>query len=1025
MKRKFLILISAFTALICLNNSLIAQVINLGTAADFVLFTTNGAITNTGITHLTGHVGSNVCGSTGFGNVDGVMHDQDPASAAATVDINAAYLQLDAAVPAFFPGISLGAGQTLNAGVYSIPAAATLNGTLNFDAQGNPNAQFIIQIEGTLGVGSGAQVVLLNGAQACRVYWKIEGQVSVAANVTLRGTIVANNAAIQMNAGDSLEGRALSINGAIGVDAIVSYTPLGCLAPILTGPGNPIMGTTECFVLFSGIGPVTNVGVTTVTGDVGTNSGLTTGFNPLFVTGTIHPVPDGATAQCGTDFTTIYNNLTALPYDIELLYPAQFGNNLVLTPHVYLMNGAVTLTNILYLNAQGNADAVFVFQINGAFGTSTFSNVILQNGAQAKNVYWVINGATSISDFSIFNGTLISQGAIDLMNGVTLYGRALTGVGAISTFAIDAIMPTSCAPFTTTEPSDATVCEGQSVSFTIVTEGIGLSYQWRKGAVNLVDGGNISGATTATLTINPATILDQASDYNVVITGSFLPNDTSNFVSLTIDLAPVITSQPVSATVCEGDLASFTVVSASTGISYQWRKGNVDLVDGGSISGDITATLTITPTTLADAGNNYYVVISGACAPNDTSVLVSLIIDQAPIITSEPISATACEGDLVNFDVISTGTGLTYQWRKGNVDLLNGGSISGATTATLSINPGTLTDAANNYYVVISGACAPNDTSVLVSLTIDEAPAITNQPISATVCEGDLVSFDVLATGMGLTYQWRKSNVDLVNGGSISGATSATLTINPTSLGDAAADYTVVITGACLPTAISVNVELIVNNCSVDLSVVKTASSLTPIMGETVIFTIVASNLSAYNATGVVVTDLLQSGYNYVSSSTTAGVYDPLTGIWSIGNLNGGTSETLTITADVLTSGDYVNTATISGIESELNAANNSSSVLPIPFDFFIPEGFSPNGDLVNDLFIIRGIFNFPSNTITIFNRWGIEVFAASPYQNTWDGKSTFNVNIGGDELPVGTYFYVLDLGDGSKPIKGTVFLNN
>ena len=65
------------------------QAPNLGTAANFVLLTTNGAITNTGITHLTGHVGSNVGESTGFGNVDGVMHNQDPASAQATANLNA------------------------------------------------------------------------------------------------------------------------------------------------------------------------------------------------------------------------------------------------------------------------------------------------------------------------------------------------------------------------------------------------------------------------------------------------------------------------------------------------------------------------------------------------------------------------------------------------------------------------------------------------------------------------------------------------------------------------------------------------------------------------------------------------------------------------------------------------------------------------------------------------------------------------------------------------------------------------
>ncbi len=1025
MNGKLLFIIAAFTSLVFSQSISYGQVINLGTAANFVLFTTNGAITNTGITHLTGHVGSNVGGSTGFGNVDGVMHDQDPASAAATVDLNSAYLQLNAAVAAFFPGISLGAGQTLNAGVYNIPAAATMNGTLNLDAQGDPNAVFIIQIDGTFGIGTNAQVVLLNGAQACKVYWKVEGQVSIASGVTMKGTIVANNAAIAMSAGDSLEGRALSINGAIGVNAITAYMPLGCLAPILTGPGNPIMGTTECFVLFSGIGPVTNVGVTTVTGDIGSNNGLTTGYNPLLVTGNIHPVPDGATAQCGADFTNIYNNLNALPYDIELLYPAQFGNNLVLTPHVYLMNGAVTFTDSLYLNAQGNADAVFVFQVNGAFGTSTFSRVILQNGAQAKNVYWVINGAVSISDYSIFNGTIISQGAIDLLTGVTLYGRALTGVGAISTFAIDAIMPTSCSPVTITQPSDTLVCAGQSASFTIIAGGQGLTYQWRKGTVDLVNGGNISGATTATLIINPASIADTSNVYNVVISGTYVPNDTSIYVSLTIDTAPVITDEPINVTVCAGDSVGFTVASTGTGLSYQWRKGTVDLVNGGSISGANTDTLIINPANIGDTASNYNVVITGTCLPNDTSIFVSLLIDTAPVITDEPINVTVCAGDSVGFTVASTGTGLTYQWRKGTVNLVNGGSISGATTDTLIINPANIGDTANNYNVVITGTCLPNDTSIFVSLTIDVAPVITTEPIDATVCAGDSVGFTVISTGIGISYQWRKGIVNLVDNLTVSGSTTASLSINPATIGDASNEYNVVITGTCSPNATSIDVVLIVDSCLTDVSVTKTASSMTPAVGQTIIFTIVAANLSTLNATGVTVVDILQSGYSYVSSTTSAGSFNSSTGVWTIGNLNAGNSATLTITADVFISGSYENTATISSAEPETDSTNNVSTILPVPTDFFIPEGFSPNGDLVNDLFIIRGILNFPSNDFSVYNRWGDLVFSASPYKNTWDGTSTSDYNVGGDVLPVGTYFYVLDLKDSSDVFKGTIYLNN
>jgi gliding motility-associated-like protein len=96
----------------------------------------------------------------------------------------------------------------------------------------------------------------------------------------------------------------------------------------------------------------------------------------------------------------------------------------------------------------------------------------------------------------------------------------------------------------------------------------------------------------------------------------------------------------------------------------------------------------------------------------------------------------------------------------------------------------------------------------------------------------------------------------------------------------------------------------------------------------------------------------------------------------------------------------------------------------PKSCDLNIPEGFSPNGDGVNDNYVIRGLQIYPKNKLSIFNRWGNLVFKAEPYRNDWDGTSTFGLNIGGDKLPTGVYYYILDLGDDSKPSKGYIYLN-
>lgn len=101
----------------------------------------------------------------------------------------------------------------------------------------------------------------------------------------------------------------------------------------------------------------------------------------------------------------------------------------------------------------------------------------------------------------------------------------------------------------------------------------------------------------------------------------------------------------------------------------------------------------------------------------------------------------------------------------------------------------------------------------------------------------------------------------------------------------------------------------------------------------------------------------------------------------------------------------------------------NLLKLIPKPTDLFIPEGFSPNMDGINDVLVIRGIENYPTNKIEIYNRWGQKVFEASPYLNNWDGQSQTGISIGGNQLPNGTYFYLLNLGNGSPIIKGTIYL--
>lgn len=104
-------------------------------------------------------------------------------------------------------------------------------------------------------------------------------------------------------------------------------------------------------------------------------------------------------------------------------------------------------------------------------------------------------------------------------------------------------------------------------------------------------------------------------------------------------------------------------------------------------------------------------------------------------------------------------------------------------------------------------------------------------------------------------------------------------------------------------------------------------------------------------------------------------------------------------------------------------------TVLVTDFRFFIPDAFSPNGDNINDYFEILGIEWYEGNSIEIINRWGNKVYQAKNYgisttPKFWDGKSNTGFRLGNEELPSGTYFYILNLGNGEKRIAGSVYLD-
>lgn len=210
-----------------------------------------------------------------------------------------------------------------------------------------------------------------------------------------------------------------------------------------------------------------------------------------------------------------------------------------------------------------------------------------------------------------------------------------------------------------------------------------------------------------------------------------------------------------------------------------------------------------------------------------------------------------------------------------------------------------------------------------------------------------------------------------------------------------------------------------------------------PLVDTNIIFTLNLTNNGPSNATNLEITDLIPTGYTFISATPSLGNYDSFTGIWSLASVANNTSETLAITVKVLNFGNYVNTAEVTSVtEADPDSTPNNAdideddyaeiSTISPNITVIIPESFSPNGDNINETFEIPNLHvEYPKFRIEIINRYGDKVFKYSHNGNPnsqptyWDGTSLNN-----GILPSATYFYTIYFNDGNRsPKTGWVYL--
>ncbi|MBT2390737.1 DUF3494 domain-containing protein, partial [Streptomyces sp. ISL-1] len=222
--------------------------------------------------------------------------------------------------------------------------------------------------------------------------------------------------------------------------AVVAVTPTRANA------ATPVdLGTAESFAVLAGA-EVTNTGPSVVTGDVGVHPGTSiSGFPPGTVNGTLHS-GDTVAEQAKTDLVAAYNDAAGQASNGAL--PPDAGG-LTLVPGVYTRSSSLGLTGTLTLDAQGDPNAVWVFQVGSTLTTASNSSVSLINGASPCNVFWQIGSSATLGTGTTFVGTIMAKAAITVTTGATIDGRALAEVEAV-TLDTNRITRPECAGTTTT-----------------------------------------------------------------------------------------------------------------------------------------------------------------------------------------------------------------------------------------------------------------------------------------------------------------------------------------------------------------------------------------------------------------------------------------------------------------------------------------------------------------------------------------------------------------------------------------------
>ena len=430
-----------------------SPVVDIGTCKNFAVqaetdITFGGTLTTINSGDIGVSPGTSITGN--YKLVMGTAHSNDAQAKQCTSDMQVAYTQAQSQKCTNIIASDL-SGQRLIPGVYCTPSGKFIisAGSVTLDALGNPYSEWVFQTVETLITAGATSVVLADGARAENVYWAIGSSATLGASSKMVGNILAQ-VSITFGSSSEIEGRGLAqaaVTFASGSQSDTGMQTIGLprvYATISTRSVIPMVKSTTPAAAASAAGATVSVSlggcensalqaetsitfggtVTTInSGDIGVSPGTSITGSYRLVSGTAHS-NDAYAQQCTADMKTSYDQAASLTCNNLI---ATDLSDMTLTPGVYCSgSGDFTLNSgSLYLDAQGNPNAEWVFQTATTLITSSATSVVLQNGARANKVFWAIGTSVTLGSTCSMVGTLLAKVSITFGSGSSILGRGL------------------------------------------------------------------------------------------------------------------------------------------------------------------------------------------------------------------------------------------------------------------------------------------------------------------------------------------------------------------------------------------------------------------------------------------------------------------------------------------------------------------------------------------------------------------------------------------------------------------------